>query len=132
MVTGKEFLGTGWKFPIKTDSSGHIALSTGEEDISEAIRIILLTSPGERVMRPDFGCGIRDYIFASMNAKTLALIETSVREALIKYEPRIEVLDVKADATDAALGKLLIGLIYRVRATNTVFNRVYPFYLTEG
>lgn len=132
MVTGKEFLGRGWKFPIKTDSSGRIALSTGEEDIAEAIRIIILTSPGERVMRAGFGCGLREYVFASMNARTVALVETTVREALIRYEPRIEVLDVRADTTDSATGRLLISLTYRVRSTNTVYNQVYPFYLSEG
>ena len=132
MATGKEFLGTGWKFPVKPDNSGRIALSTGEQDIAEAIRIIILTSPGERLMRPDFACGIRDYVFASMNAQTIALVETTVRDSLIKYEPRIEVLGVKVDATDAAPGRLLIHVTYRVRATNTVLNQVYPFYLTEG
>lgn len=132
MVTGEELLGTGWKYPVKTDSAGRIALSTGEQDIMEAIRIIIGTSPGERVMRPDFGCGISDYTFASINARTIPLIETTVREALNKYEPRIEVLEVKADTGDAALGKLLIGITYRVKVTNTVFNQVYPFYLKEG
>ena len=129
---GKDFLGKGWKFPVKTDAHGKIAVSEYEEDIKEAIRIILTTSKGERIMRPDFGCGIHEYAFASMNMGTLLLIETTVREALTQWEPRIEVLNVKTDAERADEGKLLINIEYRVQATNTQFNLVYPFYLKEG
>ena len=90
----KEFLGRGWKFPVQVDSRGRIAMSDFEDDIRESIRIILSTSKGERVMRPDFGCGIHEFVFASINTTTIGLIESSVREALITWEPRIELLKV--------------------------------------
>jgi hypothetical protein len=128
----KEILGRGWKFPVQVDNRGRIAISDAEEDIRQAIRIILGTSMGERVMRPDFGCGIHNYMFAPINSGTLALIENSVREALTTWEPRIDIIDVKTDTSAAAEGKLLVSINYRVRSTNTHFNLVYPFYLKEG
>lgn len=127
-----EFLGTGWKFPVKVDSTGRIALSKYEDDIKEAIWIILSTAKGERVMRPDFGCGIYDFIFAPINTATLNLIEVTVKEALITFEPRIDVLKVTVSDRDADTGKLLIKVDYRIKATNNEFNMVYPFYLKEG
>lgn len=127
----KEFLGTGWTFPIKTGPGGAIAMSSAEDDIREAIRIILGTAKGERAMRPDFGCGIHNRVFSVINTTNLGIIETEVREALILWEPRIEVLSVAASAREAANGKLIIEIEYRVRATNTRFNLVYPFYLKE-
>jgi phage baseplate assembly protein W len=129
---GKEFLGVGWKFPVQVDNTGRIAMSEFEQDIRESIRIILSTSKGERAMRPDFGCGIHDFVFASMNTTTIGLIESSVREALTRWEPRIELLNVKVSTEEAELGRLLVGIDYRVRATNNEFNLVYPFYLTES
>jgi hypothetical protein len=128
----KEILGRGWKFPVQIDNRGRIAISDAEEDIRQAIRIILGTSMGERVMRPDFGCGIHNYMFAPINSGTLALIENSVREALTTWEPRIDIIDVKTDTSAAAEGKLLVSINYWVRSTNTHFNLVYPFYLKEG
>jgi uncharacterized protein len=128
----KEFLGVGWKFPVQATPAGRIALSQYEEDIQEAIWIILGTAMGERVMRPDFGCGIHDLVFAPINTATLTLVENSVREALTVYEPRIELLQVKATAERAEEGKLLVSIDYRVRSTNNRFNLVYPFYLKEG
>jgi Bacteriophage baseplate protein W len=126
-----EFLGKGWKFPVNVSPTGKIKMSEYEEDIKEAIWIILGTSKGERVMRPDFGCGIHDYVFASINTTTISLIESSVREALIRWEPRIEILKVKASSDMADVGRLLISIDYRVRTTNNEFNLVYPFYLEE-
>lgn len=128
----KEFLGRGWKFPVNTDSRGHMAVSEYEQDIREAIWIILATSKGERVMRPDFGCGIHDLVFAPVNTATTALVEHSVREALTVWEPRIELMNVDVSPDQAAEGKLLVGIGYRVRVTNNRFNLVYPFYLKEG
>ncbi len=128
----KDFLGKGWKFPVRADAQGRIALSEYEDDIKEAIRIILGTAKGERLMRPDFGCGIHEYVFASMNTVNLNLIENSVREALTLWEPRIEVLSVKVNVQNADNGKLITNIEYKVRATNTQFNLVYPFYLKEG
>lgn len=128
----KDFLGKGWKYPVRADAQQKIAISEYEEDIKEAIWIILGTARGERVMRPEFGCGIHEYVFSSMDAVNLSLIENSVREALTLWEPRIEIIDVKTDTQYAAEGKLVVNIDYRVRATNTQFNLVYPFYLKEG
>ncbi|MCX9009883.1 MAG: GPW/gp25 family protein [Candidatus Methanoperedens sp.] len=128
----KDFLGKGWKYPVRVDAQQKIAVSEYEEDIKEAIWIILGTARGERIMRPDFGCGIHEYVFTSMDAVNLSLIENSVREALTLWEPRIEIIDVKTDTQYADEGKLVVNIDYRVRATNTQFNLVYPFYLKEG
>jgi Bacteriophage baseplate protein W len=128
------FQGTGWKFPVRTNSLGHVVFSQGEQDIKEAIQIILRTARGERVMRPAFGCGIHELIFEPINTGTLALVEANVRDALTQFEPRIDVLDVDVgpDADDPYQGKLLIKVHYRVRTTNNEFNLVFPFYLKEG
>ncbi len=128
----KEFLGRGWRFPIGVDSRGRIAISTYEEDIKEAILIILRTQKGERVMRPDFGCGIYDYVFSSINTATLTLIERTVREAITEWEPRVEIERIEISTEEADQGRLLISIDYRVRRTNSRFNLVYPFYLKEG
>lgn len=128
----KEFLGRGWRFPVGVDSRGRIAMSTYEEDIKEAILIILRTQKGERVMRPDFGCGIYDYVFSSINTATLTLIERTVREAITEWEPRVEIEKIEISTEEADQGRLLISIDYRVRRTNSRFNLVYPFYLKEG
>jgi hypothetical protein len=128
----KDFLGRGWKFPVGVDGRGSISLSEYEQDIKESIWIILSTAKGERVMRPDFGCGIHDLLFASLSLSTLGLVESSVREALARFEPRIDLLGVKASPEEAEAGKLLVHIRYRVRTTNNQFNLVYPFYLQEG
>ena len=127
----KEFLGVGWKFAVNVDTRGNIQMSEYEQDIKEAIWIILATSKGERVMRPDFGSGIYNYVFASINTATIGLVENSVREALTLYEPRIELLNVEVSTEEADEGKLLVSIDYRVRDTNNEFNLVYPFYLTQ-
>lgn len=128
----KEFLGKGWKFPVNVDGKGQIAMSEHKQDIREAIRVILSTSKGERVMRPDFGCGIHDFVFASIDTSTLTLIEHSVRESLTLWEPRIEVMSVKVSTEKINEGKLMINIDYKVRTTNNPFSLVHPFYLTEG
>ena len=128
----KEFLGRGWKFPVNVNAKGEIEMSEHEADIKEAIWIILSTSKGERVMRPDFGCGIYEFVFATINTATLGLIEASVREALTLWEPRIELVNVNVSVGKAEEGKLLISIDYRVRSTNNEFNLVFPFYLKEG
>jgi phage baseplate assembly protein W len=124
-----DFLGNGWSFPFRISPSGGIALSHREFDIDEAIRIILSTAKGERHMRPEFGCGIHDLVFAPNNATTAGLVETYVTEAIGWWEPRVEVLRVDAEPDDEERNKLLITVHYRVRATNDQRNLVYPFYL---
>jgi phage baseplate assembly protein W len=128
----KEFLGRGWKFPVNINSTGAIEPSEYEEDIEEAIRIILSTPGGERVMRNDFGCAIHDFVFALINTSTIAMIEASVREALAMWEPRIELIEVNISTDKAGEGLLPISIDYRVISTNNEFNMVYPFYLKEG
>ena len=127
----KDFLGRGWKFPVAVDATGKIALSEFEQDIREAIRLVLLTIPGERVMRPDFGAGLHAFVFASMSATTLGAIQSAVQKALIQWEPRIQVLTVKVTPERGDIGQVSIDIDYRVRATNTTFNLVFPFYLQE-
>lgn len=128
----KDFLGKGWKFPVRADVHGKVSMSEYKDDIEEAIRIILGTAKGERLMRPDFGCGIHEYVFSSINPANLLRIENTVREALKLWEPRIDVLNVKSDSQLADEGKLLINIEYRIRSNNTKFNLVYPFFLKEG
>ncbi|MBU7005768.1 GPW/gp25 family protein [Phosphitispora fastidiosa] len=129
----KDFLGKGWRFPVLVEAvSGKVLLSEYEQDIQESIRIILTTSKGERVMRPDFGCGIHDFVFASMSITTLSMMESSIREALQQWEPRIEVTGVNAAPDRAEPGRLDIEIKYCVRSTNNEFNLVYPFYLKEN
>ncbi len=128
----KDFLGLGWKFPVKAGASGKIAISKFDENVKESILIILSTAKGERVMRPTFGCGIHDMVFETINMSTLSLIESAVRESLTNYEPRIDTLSVKVSAEAVDQGKLIININYTVRATNNQFNIVYPFYLSEG
>jgi Bacteriophage baseplate protein W len=128
----KAFLGVGWAFPPRVEADGVIAEAIYEEDIRQAIRIIIFTNRGERLMRPDFGAGLNEFIFANVNTTTMALVETRVRESLITFEPRIDVEDVNVTADASERNKLLVDLTYRVRATNTLHNLVFPFYLEEG
>jgi len=127
----RDFLGEGWAFPVRTDSRGDIEVSTAEADIRESIRIILGTAKGERLMRPDFGCDIHDHVFSAVTPATLNLIESSVREALVRWEPRIDVESIDADTAENP-NEVLIEIEYRVRTTNSLSNMVYPFYITEG
>ena len=106
-------------------------MASHEDDIKQSIRIIFGTAKGERVMRPDFGCGIHDMVFAALSMATLGQVETTVMEALTRWEPRIEVEAVKVSLDEAKEGRLLVGIDYRVRSTNNRFNLVYPFYLKE-
>jgi phage baseplate assembly protein W len=129
----KAFLGKGWAFPITVDAStGKIAMAAYEQDIKEAIRIILSTTKGERVMRLDFGSGIHELVFASMSTAMIGLLESNVREALITWEPRIELRKVEVSTEEAHIGKLKVNIDYRVRETNRDDNLVYPFYVSEG
>ncbi|WP_274650195.1 GPW/gp25 family protein [Paenibacillus humicola] len=127
------FLGKGWKFPIEVDgTTGRIKMAEHEDDIAEAIRIILSTSKGERAMRPDFGCGIRRFVFETTDETTLRLLETDVLDAIRVWEPRVHEVEVRAIRDQAAPGRLLLNVSYVVRSTNNLFNQVYPFYLDEG
>jgi phage baseplate assembly protein W len=128
----KAFLGQGWAFPPCLESDGEIEIVVYEEDIRQAIIIILRTSRRERVMRPDFGAGLDDFVFEPLNETTMQLVKTRVEESLIDWEPRIIVEEVKVTGEQEPAGKLIIEITYRIRATNTLHNLVYPFYLQEG
>jgi Bacteriophage baseplate protein W len=129
---GADFRGVGWAFPVQTDDQGQISLAQQDEVIRQSIRLIIETAKGERLMRPTFGCGIHDLVFAPNDPLTAARASFEVREALIDWEPRIEVLNVQAQLNAAEENTLLLDVQYRVRSTNNVFNLVYPFYLRRG
>ena len=127
------FLGRGWKFPVQIDpATGRVAMSDLEQDIKESIYILLATAPGERLMRPEFGCGIHDLVFSSMSTVTLGLFESRVREAINRWEARVDILKLEVFSKNPARGILEINLHCQIRNTNTEFNLVFPFYLTEG
>ena len=129
----KDFLGRGWAMPVALDPrTGLVATAEYEEDIRQSIRIILETAPGERVMRPNFGCGIHELVFAAVDTTTLQRIRSTVEEALRRCEARIDVLSVTVDEDATSEGKLEIELEYRVRKTNQIGNLVFPFYFREG
>jgi len=125
------FLGVGWKFPLQVTPGGRIALARYEQRVEESIYLILSTARGERVMLPDFGCGIHDLVFAPNNAETLTLVVHHVREALVRYEPRVDILDVDAETAPEQPNLLLIRINYRIRSNNASGNMVFPFYIGE-
>jgi phage baseplate assembly protein W len=127
----KAYLGVGWAFPVKP-VHGRLAFARYESDVEQAIQIILLTLPGERVMLPEFGAGVRNFVFEPNSPATQRAIENAVRQALIDWEPRIALEGVAVTPDDSDPALLLIHVDYVVRATNTFYNRVYPFYLLEG
>ncbi|HKW84187.1 MAG TPA: GPW/gp25 family protein [Burkholderiaceae bacterium] len=129
----KAFLGRGWAMPVALDPRTGLVQSVAyEEDIRQSIFIILETSPGERVMRPNFGCGIHELVFAAVDSTTLQQVRSTVEEALRRCEARIEVLGVTVDEAATSEGRLLVEIEYRVRKTNQLGNLVFPFYFREG
>jgi uncharacterized protein len=124
-----DILGSGVAFPLRVDRRGGMALVKAGEDISEAITIILGTAPGERPMRPEFGCGIHNYIFETVDAYTIARLEQEIRIALDRWEPRIDVIDVEFGLDRVGHGEVVIEISYVVRTTNDLRNLVYPFYI---
>jgi uncharacterized protein len=124
-----QILGSGLSFPFGVDPRGALSLAHGEEDVEQAIGIILGTAPGERPMRPEFGCAVHDLVFDTIDAAMIGRVETGIRTALERWEPRIELMQIDFDLSEVAEGRLLITLVYRVRATNQQHNLVYPFYV---
>ena len=132
-VERKDFLGRGWAMPVEVDPMTGLVKSVAyEEDIRQSIMIILETVPGERVMRPNFGCGIHEMVFTAVDSTAIQLIRSAVQEALVRCEARIDVLNITVDEAATTEGKLLIELEYRVRRTNQTGNLVFPFYFREG
>ena len=132
-MNGKEFLGRGLKFPLQVDPrTGKLAMSDQEEDIREAIGIILRTGRGERVMRPEFGADTLDYAFAPASSSLSSSISHDLRLILLEQEPRIRDVEIQCTPPDQLTGSLVIEVSYTVRSTNNRYNHVYPFYATEG
>jgi uncharacterized protein len=124
-----DFIGRGLAWPLRVDHSGSISLTSGAADLDSSVRLILVTAPGERLMRPEFGCRIHELVFEPINANTLGLMKHAVRQALTQWEPRITVEDVEVETDPDTSGLVRIHVGYRVRATNDRRNLVHPFYL---
>jgi phage baseplate assembly protein W len=122
-----DFIGSGWAFPAAISRTGSVRLVSGVDEVDAAIRMILSTVPGERVMRPDFGCAMWELLFAPITAGTLGLVEQAVREALDRWEPRISLQSVIATG-EQGTGTIRIAIGYQIRATNDIRNLVFPFY----
>lgn len=130
---GKEFLGRGWSFPPAFDRSGHsVDMTEGSVDIERSLEILLGTRKGERILRPDYGCNLDEMVFESFNQSLKTYLADLVETAILYHEPRIEPLEIKIDETFIYEGRLMIEIEYLVRATNSRFNKVFPFYLEEG
>ncbi|KAF4410875.1 MULTISPECIES: GPW/gp25 family protein [Streptomyces] len=123
----EQFVGSGWSFPMRISPSGGIALVSGEREIEEAIQLVLATAPGERPMRPEYGCAIHDLVFAPVNEATAGRIRSEVRSSLDRWEPRIEVDEVSVTSTEPAV--LYIDVRYHIRGTNNPRSLVFPFYV---
>ena len=127
----KTFLGTGLSFPLRTDARGKIMLTSGNQDIAEAIRIILSTRPGERVMRPTFGCRAHELLFEPRSPTTISLLQEYVYEALRIWEPRINLLQVNVVADDSQIGALVAEIEYEIKATHDTRSIVHPFFIED-
>ncbi|MDT0461221.1 GPW/gp25 family protein [Streptomyces sp. DSM 41527] len=125
----EQFVGAGWTFPLRTDAAGGIALARREREIEESIRLVLATAPGERPMRPEFGCAVHDMVFAPVNEATAGRIRYEVRSSLDRWEPRIEVQDVEVTPAPDDPSVLFIDVRYSVRGTNNPRSLVFPFYV---
>ena len=132
MSAERDLVGRGWPFPVRPTERGRLVLLGGEEKIRQSLWLILATAAGEREMRPTFGCGIHDLVFEANTAALRGMVRDKVREALTRWEPRIDLVDVRVETPAEARNYLLISIDYRVRANNALFNLVYPFFLDEG
>ncbi len=128
----KNILGAGWRLDLQTDRRGNLALITGAAGVEQAMRFIIGTAPGERPMLPDFGCRIHDLLFAPSTPHTWNLAAHHVEEALIKWEPRIELIKVEAGPSPDDDSCVLVQVEYKIRQINSFYNLVYPFYLEQG
>ena len=132
MSAERDLIGRGVPFPVRPTERGRLVLLGGEEKIRQSLWLILATAAGEREMRPAFGCGIHDLVFEANTAALRGMVRDKVREALTRWEPRIDLVDVRVETPAEARNYLLISIDYRVRANNALFNLVYPFFLDEG
>jgi len=125
----EDYIGKGWRYPLGTDASGSIALNANDQELEQAIRLILTTAPGERPMRPRFGCGIHDFVFAPADANTAGRLSVEVKRALTFWEPRIEVKSVDVSVDQYARNTLYINILYEKKGSYDPRNLVFPFYL---
>ncbi|MFN6565513.1 MAG: GPW/gp25 family protein [Nostoc sp. ChiSLP01] len=131
METNSSFLGTGWSFPPTFNrDTGTVEMVSDEEDIFQSLEIILSTRPAERIMQPDFGCELSQFVFEEISQGLITGLKGTISDALLYHEPRIDVEEINIDESEEGL--LLISVIYRVRVTNSRFNLVYPFYINEA
>lgn len=132
-LTTATYLGKGWDFPPKfLKNQGEIKMISDIEDIESSLQIIITTRRGERVMRPKFGCDLTDQIFENLSATQMTIMKNRIKEAIIIYEPRVEVIKIALDTQNFLEGKFLIKIEYLIRATNTRRNIVFPYYITEA
>lgn len=124
-----DFVGKGISFPMRVDQSGALALTSAGSDIDGSLRMVLTTAPGERLMRPEFGCRIWDLLFEPINANTIGLMAESVKDAVSQWEPRVDLEEVQVEPDPRDHSRVMINLKYKVRATNDRRNLVYPFYV---
>jgi phage baseplate assembly protein W len=132
METDVSFLGTGWSFPPEFSIRAGVRMVSAEEDIRQSLHIVLATAPGERVMRPAFGAGIKQQIYESISQTTITILKDVIRRAILFFEPRVVVEAINADASLALEGRLDFSIDYLIISTNTRHNIVYPFYCLEG
>ena len=124
-----DLIGSGLAFPLHSDQRGSLALASGVEDIEQAIALILGTAPGERPMRPEFGCSVHEVVFDTIDAAIIGKVQTAVHQALERWEPRIEVVDLDVEQSEEHAGTLLVEITYRLRTTSGLHNLVHPFYV---
>lgn len=133
LADDSSFIGRGWPFPVRPDPvAGRLLWSAHEEKVRQSMWLILATAPGERVMRPDFGCGVNELVFQPNTVAFHGVVAERVRTALVRWEPRVDVLGVDITAPEDVGSVLLVHVDYRIRANNAAGNLVYPYYLTEG
>ncbi len=128
----KKFLGVGMAFPMDVDGQGHVVLNSYEEHVRQSVLLIMQTAKGERVMRPDFGAGLQTLVFEPAGPATAAMVQHEIKQALVRNEPRVDVLDVHVTVHPAQPGVLTINVKYQVRQTDTIYNVVYPFFIERG
>ncbi len=128
----KTFLGVGMAFPMDVDGEGRVVLNSYEDHVRQSVLLIMQTAKGERVMRPDFGAGLQTLVFEPAGPATAAMVQHEIKQALVRNEPRIDVLNVQVTADPGQPGVLTINVKYQVRQTDTIYNVVYPFFIERG
>lgn len=131
MAVDGDFIGRGWRYPLRGDARGP-RYEGGADRIRQSIWLILSTAKGERPMLPDFGCGVHNLVFAANTAGLRGLVTVEVRDAIIRWEPRVDLLDVRVETPDDSRNRIVISIACRVRENNAALNLVYPFFLSEG